>query len=152
MTLQNNSTVDSILTHEFVQEKPVRLLIKKNLDIYLDYQGRQEIKMQPLIKTVYIFFLRHPEGISFYDLMRYKNELCLIYKTISNRTNEKIIQTYINRLVNRQDNSMNEKISRIKEIFMQLLPESYAKEFMIVGERRHPKRINLDSKSVIWEI
>ena len=152
MTLQNNSTVDSIFTHEFVQDNSARLFIKKNLDIYLDYHGRQEIKMQPLIKTVYIFFLRHPEGISFYDLMLYKNELCRIYKTISNRTNESIIQSYINRLANRQDNSMNEKISRIKEVFSQLLPESLAQQFMIIGERRQPKQIHVNRKNVIWEI
>lgn len=142
MSLQNNQTVKQ-------HKQGVQILINRNLDIYLQYKGIHEIKMQPLIKTVYLFFLQHPEGVSFYDLSMHKSEITKLYGKVICRTSS--THAYINRLVNRQDNSINEKISRIKKLFSRILPEHLLEQVIIKGERRQAKQISLDRSQVIWE-
>ena len=39
-----------------------------------------EIKMEPLVKAVYLLFLKHPEGIVFKCLPDYRKELAELYK------------------------------------------------------------------------
>ena len=41
-----------------------------------------EITMEPLIKAVFLLFLKHPEGIMFKELPEYRRELAEIYGRI----------------------------------------------------------------------
>ena len=43
-----------------------------------DYND-MEIKMEPIVKAVYLLFLKHPEGIAFKCLPDYRQELAEIY-------------------------------------------------------------------------
>ena len=44
-----------------------------------------EIELGPLPKTVFIFLLRHPEGVLFKDLRPHSKELKEIYTKVGNR-------------------------------------------------------------------
>ncbi|HUH33440.1 MAG TPA: hypothetical protein VLZ28_05765, partial [Daejeonella sp.] len=44
---------------------PSRLLIDKHSKLFLTDFGNLEIKMSPLPKTLFLFYLRHPEGVAF---------------------------------------------------------------------------------------
>jgi hypothetical protein len=50
----------------------------------------QIIKLEPQWKTIYYFFLIHPEGIGNKDVVNYRNELYRIYKIFSVREREEI--------------------------------------------------------------
>ena len=63
------------LTSLLEMEQPLlKLTISRNYRLYLGEQ-RVEIRMEPLVKAVYLLFLRHPEGIIFKDLPDYRQEL-----------------------------------------------------------------------------
>lgn len=51
------------------------MVITENYDIILPYYNDLHIKMEPLVKAVFILFLRHEEGIVFKCLSDYRDEL-----------------------------------------------------------------------------
>ena len=93
-----------------------KIEITADYKIMLSDYGK-EVKMTPLQKTLYIFYLRHPEGVAFKMLSAYYDELLAIYKVLSNREDLEKQQHSIRRLVDATDNAINEKCSRIKEAF-----------------------------------
>ena len=61
--------------------KVSRLTITNDCNILLsDYQ--REVKMEPIVKAVYLLFLNHPEGIVFKHLPDYRQELVENYQKI----------------------------------------------------------------------
>ena len=91
----------------------------------------KEVKMTPLQKTLYIFYLRHPEGVAFKMLSAYYDELLAIYKVLSNREDLQKQQHSIRRLVDATDNAINEKCSRIKEAFLKVTDDFIAQNYYI---------------------
>lgn len=130
--------------------KPIlkKLTICKDFCILL---GNVEVKMEPLVKSVYLLFLRHPEGIVFKDLPDYRKELTTIYsnqKPIS--SNDRILQS-IEDVTNPLLNSINEKCSRIKAIFANLVEEALVGNYIISGKSGEAKKIILPRNLIIWE-
>ena len=63
------------ITALFHTEQPLlKLFISKNYKIFLGDE-RKEVHMEPLVKAVYLLFLKHPEGIVFKNLPAYRQEL-----------------------------------------------------------------------------
>ena len=91
----------------------------------------KEVKMTPLQKTLYIFYLRHPEGVAFKMLSAYYDELLAIYKVLSNREDLQKQQHSIRRLVDATDNAINEKCSRIKEAFLKVVDDFIAQNYYL---------------------
>ena len=52
-----------------------RIRVTKDYRIVLPDRFDTEIRLRPLVKTVFLLFLRHPEGIRYKDLPDYKTEL-----------------------------------------------------------------------------
>ena len=76
--------VDEAIIKALFKEEPKlsRLQVTADYRILLpDYDI--EIKMAPLIKAVYLLFLRHPEGIMFKNMIDYRLELVGIYNKIT---------------------------------------------------------------------
>lgn len=114
----------------------------------LDYD--KEVRMTPLQKTLYIFYLRHPEGVEFKMLSAYYNELLAIYKVFSNREDDEKQKDSIRRLVDVTDNAINEKCSRIKEAFLKVADDFIARNYYIVLDRIQ-YRGEGDKKSYVYE-
>jgi len=95
----------------------------------------KEVKMTPLQKTLYIFYLRHPEGVAFKMLSAYYDELLAIYKVLSNREDLEKQQHSIRRLVDATDNAINEKCSRIKEAFLKVVDDFIAQNYYLCLKR-----------------
>lgn len=128
-----------------------KLVITKDYRIMLPDYNDIEINMEPLIKAVYILFLKHPEGIVFKELIDYRDELLNIYKDLkplglSNRTIQSI-EDVTNPLLN----SINEKCARIRSAFVKEFDEGLAKNYFVTGERGEAKKISLPRELVIWE-
>jgi len=126
-----------------------RIIITKEYRILLS--GATEIQMQPLMKAVYILFLRHPEGIVFKHLPDYRDELTSIYKKLRPQgLNKRSLQS-IEDVTNPMLNSINEKCARIRSAFVKEFNERLAINYYITGERGMPKKILLPRELVIWE-
>ena len=127
-----------------------RLSITKDYTILLtDYE--KELKMEPLVKAVYLLFLNHPEGISFKSLPSYKGELTKIYSRLrpfglSNQA-IKSIEDVTNPLLN----SINEKCSRVRAAFLAEVDSSLVEQYCIIGKSGEEKKIMLPRDLVIWE-
>lgn len=127
-----------------------RLTITKDCTILLtDYQ--KEIKMEPIVKAVYLLFLKHPEGITFKYLPDYRRELADIYQKIKPfGLTERAIRS-IDDVTNPTLNSINEKCARIRAAFLSQFDEYMAKSYYVGGLRGEVKKIALPRSLVVWE-
>lgn len=128
-----------------------RLVITKDYRIVLPDYNDMEIKMEPLVKAVYLLFLKHPEGILFKFLPDYRKELAYIYAELrpTGLTN-KALQS-IEDVTNPLLNSINEKCARIRGAFVGQFDNYMAKSYYIDGLRGEAKKISLPRDLVIWE-
>ena len=115
----------------------------------IDYDNI-EIELTPLPKTLFIFMLRHPEGLLLKELYLHRKELIEIYGKIGNRLDMSAIQNSIYDMTDARSNSINEKCSRIKEAFIYKIDDSLARNYYITGTKSEPKSIILDRSLVIF--
>lgn len=128
-----------------------RLIVTKDHKILLPEYNDIEVKMEPLVKAVYILFLNHPEGIVFKELTDYREELLGIYKQLKPLgLNQRTIQS-IEDVTNPLLNSINEKCARIRSAFVKEFDEGLAKNYFVTGERGEAKKITLPRDLVVWE-
>ena len=127
------------------------LHITKRYDIILPEYSDMRIHLTPLQKALYFLFLKHPEGISTYDMPNYRDELLNIYNSVTRRDNiEKNIAS-IDKIVDRLDNARNEHISKIRYAFISQFSEELAREYLIVRNTDGIMKINLSPDKIIWE-
>lgn len=119
------------------------ILIDKYYNIFLPDFGNIEVKMHALPKTVYLFFLRYPNGVRFKELYQHKDELLEIYNKITNKYDNQEIEKTINDLVDMTKPSINQKCARIREAFRKLMDENIAQHYYIDGLNGEPKKISL---------
>ena len=128
-----------------------RMVITKDWRIVLPDYNDMEIKMEPLVKAVYLLFLRHPEGIAFKCLPDYRQELTQIYSNLRPLgLSDKAIQS-IEDVTNPLLNSINEKCARIRGAFLGQFDNYMAKSYYIDGLRGEAKKIALPRDLVVWE-
>ena len=127
-----------------------RLRITKQYKVLLvDYD--KEIKMGPLPKTVFLFFLRHPEGVMFSHLQDHKQELKEIYGRVCTNDDLEKMEQSISRLTDPFDNSICEKCAAVKKAFVMNVSDTVAKNYYINGSQGEKKSISLDRNLVEWE-
>ena len=127
-----------------------KLVISRNYRIFLGDE-RKEVHLEPLVKAVYLLFLKHPEGIVFKDLPDYRMELADIYNKVRPwGLNERALRS-IEDVTNPLLNSINEKCARIRKVFATILDSSVAEHYYIRGTRGKAKCIDLPRELVIWE-
>lgn len=129
---------------------PVDLFIDGCYTIRTGAPDGPVLPLRPLVKALFILFLRHPEGILLKQRDRYRQELEEIYAVICPNTAVEDIQTRIGRLVNLQDNSFSEKASVLNARLEELLPAGTAEDYKIQGYNGHPRRVSLSPLFVHW--
>ena len=128
-----------------------RMVITKDMRILLPDYNNMEIKMEPLVKAVYLLFLKHPEGIAFKQLPDYREELTMIYNQLKPAgLTDRAIQS-IEDVTNPMLNSINEKCARIRASFLCQFDEYMAKSYYIDGQRGEGKKIALPRNLITWE-
>jgi hypothetical protein len=132
-------------------QKLSKLLITEDYRIFLKDYGMREVVMSPLPKSLFILFLKHPEGIPFKCLSEFDDELFVIYKDITRIDNMKQIKKSINALIDPLNNSINEKCSRIRASFLKEIPDYLAMNYYITGYKGEPKRIILNSSLIEFQ-
>ena len=128
-----------------------RMMITRDYRIFLpDYQ-HMEIEMTPLVKAVYLLFLRHPEGIPFKHLPDYYHELLQIYTDIRGGWLTDDMKKSVADATSPFHNSINEKCARIREAFVSKFDEHIAEPYLIRGKRGEPKAISLTREMIEWQ-
>ncbi|MBR5392008.1 MAG: DUF1638 domain-containing protein [Prevotella sp.] len=131
---------------EAARPKLSRLRITKCYRFFLmDYENR-EVELQPVHKAVYLLFLAHPEGIEFKRLGNYREELTRYYMATAKMMDKEKVIDGVNHLVNPLDNAINEKCSRIKKVFLDMMDEYTATYYIISG---HTKK-HIEGSTRIW--
>lgn len=148
--LQKGYSIDTLLALFVPMQELSTIRITKDYRIYLPlYQ--KDIELPPIQKSIYLLFLKHPEGIYFKELSNYETELYLIYRKLAVRgVNAKHIGT-IKDIVNPLSNSINEKCSLIKKRILAILDDSLAKHYYISGGKGEIKKIDINPTMIIWE-
>lgn len=123
-----------------------RLVITSDFRFLLPDFGNVEVDLQPVHKAVYILFLNHPEGIEFKRLAEYRDELRRWYRMTARLMDNAKIEESIAHLTNPLDNAINEKCSRIKRAFMDVMDEYSAHYYIISGH----STFNAKGSSKIW--
>ena len=132
------------------EEPLLKLTISKNYRIFLG-DNHVEVHMEPLVKAVYLLFLKHPEGIAFKCLPDYREELAEIYNKLRPMgLSDRALQS-IEDVTNPLLNSINEKCARIRGAFLGEFDDYMAKYYYIEGKRGEPKKISLPRDLVVWE-
>ena len=107
-----------------------RLVITEDYRFVLSDYG-VEVELQPVHKAVYLLFLAHPEGIEFKRLRDYRAELSGYYLKTARMMDKAKIEESVDKLVDPLDNAINEKCSRIKKVFLDLMDEYRASYYII---------------------
>jgi hypothetical protein len=127
-----------------------KLKVSKDCTLFL-YDYKKEIKMEPIVKAVYLLFLNHPEGIAFKYLPDYRKELTDLYQKIKPfGLTERAIRS-IEDVTNPLLNSINEKCSRVRAAFLPEIDPSLLEQYIITGKSGEVKRITLPRNLVVWE-
>ncbi len=123
-----------------------RLLITADFRFILQDYDYLEIELQPVHKAVYLLFLAHPEGIEFKQLGNYREELTRYYMATARWMDRQKILESVNHLTNPLDNAINEKCSRIKKAFSDVMDEYRASYYIISS---HTKK-HVNGSARIW--
>ncbi len=142
--------INETLYQSFNKEsaKISRLIVDNQWRIFLPDFNNLEIEMGPLPKTIFIFLLRHPEGVMFKQMREHIDELTKIYTSIGNRASMENIKKSMLELTDPRSNSINEKCSRIKEAFIAKMDDHVACNYYVTGDRSSNKGIKIDRSLV----
>ena len=148
-----NRGVNTMFLHDIIDsgEHLSRLRITKDFRIFLEDYDNMEIKLAVLPKSVFLLFLRHPEGIRFKELSDYYSELLQIYLKMNPIGGRRKQEQSIRDITNPCSNSINEKCARIREAFIANFDDRLARNYYITGKRGEAKRIILDDSMIIWD-
>ena len=143
-------TEEEIISQLFCTQPLPKLMISRNYRIFLGDE-RIEVHLEPLVKAVYLLFLKHPEGIVFKDLPDCREELAKIYNKVRPwGLTDRAVKS-LEDVTNPMLNSINEKCTRIRKAFVTMLDSSVAEQYYIKGTRGKVKTISLPRELVTWE-
>ena len=134
-----------------VQREPEVLRITGRYRIFLPERGGEELRLRPLVKTVFIFFLKHPEGIAAKGIGAFRSELLSIYSRITGREDAEAVAATVDRLVDVMENSFHENCSRLNTRLAACFPEGTLDQYQVRGARSGLRRIALEPMYVRWE-
>ena len=134
-----------------VSTKLSSIFITNDYRIFLKDYGMKEVLMPPLAKSLYILFLRHPEGILFKKLLNYYDELLSIYRNIFVHENIDRAKISIRAMTDPMNNSVNEKCSHIRAAFLEVIGDNLAQNYYVTGKRGEAKKITLDRSMVEFQ-
>lgn len=143
-------TEEEIISQLFCTQPLPKLMISRNYRIFLGDE-RIEVHLEPLVKAVYLLFLKHPEGIVFKELPDCREELAKIYNKVRPwGLTDRAVKS-LEDVTNPMLNSINEKCARIRKVFVTMLDSNVAEQYYIKGARGKAKKIALPRELVAWE-
>lgn len=112
------------------------IIIKKDYRIFIDEANKKEVKLTALPKALYLFFLKHPEGIYRDDLFKYMPEISYIYLKVRTRRVAHPLETIERMLVGDQ---FANNLSFIRDAFQKTYHMERNSIYSIEPDKYHPK-------------
>jgi hypothetical protein len=122
--------------------EPTSLVIDAKGKILLP-EFNLEIKLTPLFKTLYLFFLSKPDGVTVPQLSEFKKELLLIYKKLRPSASKEEAEARIDNLTHPLGDGFNPTKTHINKIITELLNEPLADFYRITGEKGKPYSVKV---------
>ena len=120
--------IDSLLTQ---QQQPGRAYIDTKGMLVLPDAGGVQIKLTPMERTLYILFLRYPDGINADELWRYWDELCKIYGSQTVYDDIDLIEDAVEGICDEEKVTWYTNVSRIKRKITDKLGKRAAEQYII---------------------
>lgn len=137
--------------HETDSQAPVELYIDKKYRIRVGGPGGTQIPFRPLVRAVFILFLKHPEGILLKDRARFQKDLEGIYQVIAPNVDAEVRRRRIRKLTNLEDNAFSENLSILNTTLDRILSLTQVHKLKVQGSNGYPRRIPLSPLLVHWE-
>jgi hypothetical protein len=151
-------TLDAIRSQMLFRERykttlqPSRLEIHGPMKrIYFTDLSDVELKLTPLERLVYLLFLEHTDGLHLSEVSDHREWIEDVYRQIGNSRTVAEFRNSIDQLLDPTENSMNEKMSKIRRKIVSLVGEDLAEHYVIDGLKNEKKKILLDRGLVKWE-
>ena len=151
-------SMDGIRQHMMFRERseflnsPSKMEIRGFMKrIFLKDLGDLEMQLNPKEKTIYLFFLKHPEGVRIVDLIDHKTEISHFYETFTNSYDTSQIEQAINLLLDPTEGNINQVFSRIRAKFKSAVGTRLSNLYTIEGNPGEPFKINLNRELVSVE-
>ena len=129
----------------------VELYIDRQYRIYMGSRQGVEIPFRPLVRALFILFLKHPEGILLKERIHFRKELEEIYGVIAPNVDAQDRSRRVRRLTDSEENSFSENLSVLNATLDRILPLSQAQDVKVQGYNGHPRLIPLSPLKVHWE-
>ena len=132
-----------------IRKSPIRI-DKESGNIIIEDLDNYMIKLTPLEKTVYHFFLAHPEGVLACEIQDYEREIKELYNEYSAISDFKKHNKYIGDLLSPMTNSMQEKLSKIRKKFKDVLGNHNYEDYVVQKDEIDGKyKVSLDRELII---
>jgi hypothetical protein len=122
---------------------PYTIYINEDNKLLIPQLGNMELKLEPILSSLYILFLLNPEGIKARDLSGHSSKLRNIYKFLNPNAIPEQVRKSINDLTNYDNGSFSQKKAKINKEIKSLLGDTRAQDFLITGRPGQPFKINL---------
>lgn len=132
-------------------EPPVELYIDRQYHIRMGSPHGQEIPFRPLVRALFILFLKHPEGILLKERIHFREELEEIYGVIAPHVDAQTRRRRVIRLSDPEENAISENLSVLNATLDRILPLSQAQEIKVQGYNGRRRRVPLSTLKVHWE-
>ena len=99
--------------------------------LVLPDEGGVQIKLTPMERTLYILFLRYPDGINADELWRYWDELCKIYGSQMIYDDKDLIEDAVEGICDEEKVTWYTNVSRIKKKVSDKLGKRAAEQYII---------------------
>lgn len=130
------------LTIKSEQTSPI--VVNGDLKVILPAYNELELRFSPLLRTLYILFLCHPEGIVLKQIANLRKEIEDIYLLIKPGGNDDLMKYSIDELCDPMSDSLRQKISKINRIIKSsILNPELADHYLIKGLRGQAYSIDL---------
>jgi len=132
-----------------IRKSPIRIDQESGNVIIVDLDNYM-IKLTPLEKTIYHFFLRHPEGVLASEISDYEYEIKEMYNDYSTISDFQKHNKYIGDLLSPMTNSMQEKLSKIRKKFKDVLGSGNYDDYVVSKDAIDGKyKVKLDRELII---
>lgn len=126
-----------------------KIILTENNKLYLADIGNHELKLTPLYKTLYVFYLNHLQGVKLNELSDHREELMWWYGKFSISSSRKAMEASISALVDSVGSSFSEKKSHLNREIEKSLGVELSKYYKIEGARGEAFKINLSAELVM---
>ncbi len=146
--LKQARTIFNGIRNEFVYQgeeqstEPVSIIIDNKGKIFLP-EFDLEIKLTPLFKTLYLFYLTKPEGVTVTQLSDFRSELLSIYRKLRPSASIEDAEARINNLSHPLGDGFNPTKTHINKIITELLKEPLADFYRISGTAGNPYKVKV---------